>query len=81
MIASPSSSPRLRTPGRRWDWAMARTLRDLDWSLRRGRAISLPNLLRLYRRRIGPAISLADPSAQARERRHLALLREHYAAP
>lgn len=79
MIARSVNFPRLRSPARRWDWAVARTLRDLDWSIRHGRMMSLPNLLRLYRRRIGPSVGLNDQSARDREDRYLALLRKHHA--
>ena len=41
-------------------WALHRTLRDLRLSAARGRRISLPNLLRLYRRRTA---SLAIPES------------------
>lgn len=55
MKSSASASARLPihlTRERAERWALCRTVRDLRLSVARGRPISLPNLLRLYSRRI-----------------------------
>jgi hypothetical protein len=51
----PFSRPLNCPPDRAWRWACVRTLRDLRISIERNRPISLPNLLRLYRRRVPDA--------------------------
>lgn len=50
--------------------ALARTLRDLRRSTVHGRTMSLPNLLRLYHRRIAPA--LPSPPVHALQTLHRA---------
>ncbi|MDF2435243.1 MAG: hypothetical protein JWP44_4874, partial [Mucilaginibacter sp.] len=60
------------SPHRARKWALLRTLRVLRESVRRGRAASLPNLLRFYRR------SLAASSAEAKSGRVVAALERLY---
>ena len=43
--------PKGMDPERAYRWCLARTTRDLRQSVRRGRAISLPSLSRLFTRR------------------------------
>jgi hypothetical protein len=71
------SRPRpARAMERRSRWALLRTWRDLRLSLARGRPITLPNLLRLHRRRlwhagIDPdALPLHDPAAPVAVLKH-----------
>jgi|GEM_PF-1177121 len=41
------------SPERAWRWCVMRTMRDMRMAARRGRPMSLPNALRLLRRRWG----------------------------
>jgi hypothetical protein len=52
------------TPRRLRRWALLRTVHDLRISVARRRPITLPNLLRLYRRRI-TALTLPAPASLA----------------
>jgi hypothetical protein len=48
---NPSHTPTGLSPQRARRWCVVRTLRDLRSSVRRGKPITLPNLLRLFDRR------------------------------
>ena len=53
-------------PDRAYRWCVARTTRDLRQSVRRGRAISLPSLRRLFTRRLLNVMLQCDPVTNGR---------------
>lgn len=66
---------------RAWRWCIARTLRDLRLSVRRGRPITRPNLERLFARRwasVAGERSVADESDHFMADRGRRLLRRRY---
>jgi hypothetical protein len=70
--------PRVRSIQRAWRLAYLKTIRDLRRSVALHRPISLPNLLRLYRRRLASAGLHHLPSAAQRQQRECSRLRELY---
>lgn len=78
IAAEPDDRPRVRSTDRAWRLAYAKTIHDLRRSVAKNRPISLPNLLRLYRRRAAAFSLLADPQAIGRLQQALDQMARYY---